>query len=143
MNNLQKKADDKDFKDIKVGMKFGFEKFITENDVNLFAKLIGDYNPLHMDENYAKNTKFSDRIVHGMLTSSLFSTLVGMYCPGKRCLYLSQTLNFKNPLKLNSLVSVQGEVTDIRESIKLITIKTIIKFKDMTIVEGNAQVTII
>jgi len=96
-----KKASEYNFNDISIGLKKEFRVRITESIVEDFAKLSGDYNPLHMDQNYAKSTEFSNRIAHGMLLSSFFSQLVGMYIPGKNGLYFSQTLNFKNPCFIN------------------------------------------
>ena len=80
------------------GMRFEFKKVITNEDLDSFAKIVGDYNPLHCDVEFAKKKGFKDRVVYGMLAGSLFSTLVGMVCPGKNNLYLSQNLNFREPI---------------------------------------------
>lgn len=96
--------------DINIGDTVSFIRVFTEKDVKDFTKLSGDENPLHTDENYASKTKFGQKLVHGMLVGSLCSTLVGMYMPGKRCLYLDQTLSFKNPVFINDKLTVAGKV---------------------------------
>lgn len=129
--------------DIKVGQVIEFERLVTEEMVNKFAELTEDYNPLHTDEKYAKTTRFKERIVHGMLLGSLFSTLVGMHCPGKRNLYLTQQLNFRSPLRLNKKVKIRGEVINKVDSIKMIAIKTVILDEENNIiVDGEAKVQV-
>ena len=77
--------------DIFIGMKKSVSKTISESDVYTYAGLIGDINPVHVNEEYAKTTRFGKRIAHGMLTASLFSTIVGMLIPGADAIYLGQT----------------------------------------------------
>lgn len=140
----KKIPDDCCYEDLKVGQVVEFEKVVTEKMVNQFAELTGDYNPLHTDEAYAKTTQFKGRIAHGMLISSFFSTLVGMYCPGKRSLYLTQQLSFRSPLRLNQKVKVRGEIIKKMDSFKVITIKTaIFDEKGTTIVDGEAKAQVI
>lgn len=132
------------YEDIEIGQIVEFERIITEGMVNKFAELTGDYNPLHTDEKYAKTTQFKDRVVHGMLIASFFSTLVGMYCPGKRNLYLTQQLNFRFPLKLNKKIKVRGEIVKKVDSIRLILIKTTVSDeKGVVIIDGEAQVKVL
>jgi len=77
------------FNDIEIGQTETFELVITESMLDDFARLSGDYNPLHMNENYAYSTIFKRRVCHGMLVASFFSRLVGMYIPGKNAFKLS------------------------------------------------------
>ena len=98
------------FEEISIGQKVSFDLQITKEMVEKFAEVSGDYNPLHMDENYAKNSQFKQRISHGMLLGSFFSQLVGMHIPGKKCLYLSQNLNFHNPCYIDDEIFVDGTV---------------------------------
>jgi len=77
-----------------------------------FAKLSGDYNPLHMDENYSKSTKFNKRVCHGLLLTSFFSQLVGMHLPGKNALYLSQTVKFMSPCFIDEEICIESEIID-------------------------------
>ncbi|EPA05355.1 MaoC family dehydratase [Candidatus Nitrosarchaeum limnium] len=112
------------FDEIVVDMKTKFTIKIEESIVNEFAKITGDYNSLHMDEEYAAKTKFGKRICHGMLLSSFFSRLVGMYIPGKNALYFSQTLNFQAPCFIGDIITIEGKVIEKSQSTKIITIKT-------------------
>ncbi|WP_268544173.1 MaoC family dehydratase [Candidatus Nitrosotenuis cloacae] len=113
------------FDEIKIGTKARFTVTIDENMITDFASVSGDYNPLHMDENYARTTNFKKRVCHGMLLGSFFSRLVGMHLPGKNSLYFSQTLNFQAPCFVGETVFIEGEVTDKSESTRIITIKTV------------------
>ena len=114
------------FTDIQIGDKISFKMEISEEQVQKFADISGDYNPLHMDEIYAQNSKFKQKIAHGMLLGSYFSQLVGMYLPGKNALYLSQTLQFPSPCFINDKITVKGEVISKSDSLKIITLKTTI-----------------
>lgn len=131
------------FDEIKVGLIHNFEVIIDEELIKKFANISGDFNPLHMDEQYAKETRFGKRVVHGMLLASFFSRLVGMYLPGKNALYFSQNLNFVEPCFIGDKVTVQGEVIDKSEATKIIKLKTSIKNKEgKPLVEGTSQVMI-
>ena len=100
------------FNEIKIGLEHHFEISIDEKLERDFAKISGDFNPLHMDEQYAKKTKFGKRVCHGMLLASFFSKLVGMYLPGKNALYFSQNLNFVGPCFIGDKIIVKGEIID-------------------------------
>lgn len=129
--------------DIKLGLKEKFKITVTEEMVNEFARLSGDYNPLHMDNNYASSTKFGKRVCHGMLLASFFSRLVGMHIPGKNALYFSQSLKFISPCFIGDEVSVEGEVLDKSEATKIITLKTIIfNNSGKCLVDGQAKVLV-
>ena len=137
-------AKDYSYDDIDIGMSFSFKKKINEKEVIEFARLTGDFNPLHCDDYYAKNSSIGNRVVHGMLLGSLFSTLCGMHCPGKRNLYLTQELNFRNPLKLNETVIVKGKVLNKIDSLKMLEIKTVIEDETgRVIVDGIAKVKVL
>ena len=126
-----------------IGQKVEFNQVISESMVEEFAKLSGDYNPHHMDESYAKRTRFKKRICHGMLLAS-FSRLTGMYLPGKRSLYFSQSLNFISPAFIDDNVTVEGEVVKISRSTGIITIKTrITKENNIELITGIAKVVVL
>lgn len=128
------------FEEIEVGLNHSFELIINEELVSDFAEISGDFNPLHMDEQYAKDAKFEKRVCHGMLLASFFSRLIGMYLPGKNALYFSQNLNFVKPCFIGDKIIVNGEVIDKSESTKMIKIKTtILNQNNETLVEGIAQ----
>jgi len=139
MNNLLEYS----FDEIKIGLEHYFEITIDKKLEEDFAKISGDFNPLHMDEQFAKKSKFGRRICHGMLLSSFFSRLVGMYLPGKNALYFSQNLNFIKPCFIGDKIIVKGEVIDRSEATRMIKIKTTIKNKEgVLLIEGTAQVIV-
>lgn len=140
MDNI--KINEYNYDEIHVGDIFEFKRNLSIEDVNNYAKLTGDFNPLHCDEEYAKNTQFKGIITHGMLAGSLFSTLVGMVCPGKKNLYLAQSLNFKNPIYPNSELIVRGVVKNKIDAIKLIVINTKITVNGIIAIDGEAKVKI-
>lgn len=102
---------DLSYEDITVGETASFSVVVDAPLVDGFGELVGDKNPLHMDEAYASGTKFGGRVAHGMIIGGLFSRLIGMQLPGKRALYLSQTLNFRRPVILGTELTIRGEVT--------------------------------
>lgn len=131
------------FEEISIGSTATFTRTWNNEDIEAFAKVSGDFNPLHMDSEYAEHSKYKQRIVHGMLNASLFSTLVGMYLPGKRCLYLSQSLFFKEPVFINDSLTITGTVVAKSNVTQLLTIRTIISKEDKIVVEGEAKVQIL
>ena len=134
--------EDLKLKDIKIGQKKSFEVVVTESMVDDFAKLSGDNNPLHMDENYAKSNNFKGRVCHGMLLASFFSRLAGMYIPGKNALYFSQSLKFQHPCFVNDRIEIRGEVIDKSLATKIITLKTTISKDKRQIVDGIGKVMV-
>ena len=140
---MKKQAAVYNYNEIEINSTFSFTRTDTKEDVSVFAILSGDLNPLHVDESFGKNSKFGKNVVHGMLTASLFSTLVGMYCPGKKCLYLGQTLQFKMPLFYDETVDVKGTVVSKVDALKMLKMKTeIYRGKDL-ILTGEAQVQLL
>ncbi len=122
------------FADLKVGQKASLTKTITEEDLNHFIAITGDENPLHVDESFAKQTFFGQRIAHGMLSASLFSTLVGMHIPGIGAIYKSQTLEFLRPVFIGDTLYVWFEIVDINIDSEEIGIKSWIENQDGDIV---------
>ena len=130
--------------DLSIGQKVEFTEVISESMIEEFAKLSGDYNPHHMNESYARKTRFKKRICHGMLLGSLFSRLIGMHLPGKHSLYFSQSLNFLYPAFIDDKVTVEGEVVKISRSTGIITLKTrITKENNIELVTGEAKVVVL
>lgn len=99
--------------DICLGQQALVAKTITDADVLLFAAVSGDTNPLHMNQEFAEQTRFKERIVHGMLTTSLWSTLVGTQLPGPGCAYMGQEINFLKPVHIGDTVTATLTVTEI------------------------------
>lgn len=130
------------FSEIKIGSKYSFKKSFSDDDILAFATLTGDFNPLHINPAHGQRI-FERNIVHGMLLGSLFSTLVGMYCPGKNCLYLSQDIEFIKPIYPNQRVTVKGTVMNKVEALKILTIKTEILVNKIIAIKGYAKVKVL
>ena len=140
---MSRKSANYKFDDITIGLVEEFSIEITESMVDNFAEFSGDYNELHMDEDYASTTSFGKRICHGMLLTSFFSRLVGMSIPGKNALYFSQSINFQYPCFIGDRIIVRGEVTEKSESTHIITIKTTILNQDSKcLIDGIAKVIV-
>lgn len=92
---------------MKLGDKASFSKTITDADVTIFAGLTGDFNPVHIDSVYAKNTIFKNRIAHGMLGGSLVSTVLGTRLPGPGTIFMEQNLKFKMPVYIGDTLTVE------------------------------------
>lgn len=114
---------DRSFEEIREGDSASFERAFAEEDIRAFAELSGDHNPLHTDPAYAATTRFGKPIAHGMLVASLFSTLLGMHLPGKRCLYLSQSLTFRKPAYAGETLTVEGVVKRKSEATRTLEIE--------------------
>ncbi len=126
------------YEEVRIGQVFSFERTLLESDIQTFASLTGDTSPLHVDPAYGKKTRFGKNVAHGMLAGSLFSTLIGMFCPGERSLYLSQTLQFKKPIFPGDSVKVQGTVTAKSDSTQIITLATEILVRGEKAISGEA-----
>lgn len=128
-------------KDLKVGLYAELQHTFTQENVNKFANICGDNNPLHIDPNYAKNTMFEGTIVHGILVSSLFSTLFGRSISGS--IYVSQNLNFKKPVHVGVPIIARMEINTIEDKRKgrLMTCITTCHLIDGSLaVNGEAKV---
>jgi 3-hydroxybutyryl-CoA dehydratase len=126
---------------IKIGDTVSLTKTITEDDVQKFGELTGDFNPVHFDEEFARNTRFGKRIAHGMLSASLISGVLGNKLPGT--IYLSQTLKFTAPVYLGDTVTVRATVTNIREDKPIVTLETICTNQNGdTVIKGEAVVLV-
>jgi 3-hydroxybutyryl-CoA dehydratase len=126
---------------LKIGDAVSLTKTITEDDVQKFGELTGDFNPVHFDEEFARNTRFGRRIAHGMLSASLISGVLGNKLPGT--IYLSQTLKFVAPVYLGDTVTVRATVTNIREDKPIVTLETICTNQNgETVIKGEAVVLV-
>lgn len=97
----------------RVGDSAEMSKVFSEEDVFLFAGITGDRNPVHISKEFAADTRFKERIVHGILTAGLISAVIGMKLPGPGCLYLSQTLNFLAPVKIGDEITARAEIVEV------------------------------
>ena len=118
-------------------------KIITEKDIIQFADVVGDHNPVHLDEEFAKKTRFGRKIAHGMLASSLISAVLGTKLPGPGTIYLSQTLKFTAPVYPGNTISAKVTVTKIKEDKNIITLDTVcVNQNGETVVSGEAVVLV-
>ena len=140
---MSEKPSEYSFDEIELGMQKSFKVDISEDMLDDFAKLSGDDNPLHMNEEYASSTSFKKRVCSGMFLSSFFSRLVGMYLPGKHALHISQSLNFVNPCFIGEMITVEGKVVDKSPATKIIKLETTITNESgKRIIDGKAQVIV-
>lgn len=126
---------------INVGDKAEFSKTISESDIYLFAGITGDFNPAHINAEQAKDTIFKDRVAHGMLISSLFSTILGTRLPGPGTIYLGQEVRFVKPVYIRDTVTATCTVTekvDEKNRLKLDTVA--INQNGEIVVKGTATV---
>lgn len=110
------------FSEIRIGLSESFQRTITEKDMELFGELSGDYNPMHVDEVFATSRGYDGRVVYGMLASSFYSTLVGMYLPGENCLLNACNITYQKPVYIGDELTVSGTVIDKREGTRRIKI---------------------
>ncbi len=144
MTECPPKAIDRSYESIAPGAEAEFSRVVTASDVQRFADLTGDFNPLHMDAQYAGATRFGERIVHGMLIASHFSTLVGMYLPGRRALYVSQQVCFAKPVRLGERVTFRGRVRKKTDALRMLDIDTtVMNDCGEELVRGSAQVIVL
>lgn len=111
------------FDEIEIGTNAAFETEITDNQMAMFAQISGDLNPMHIDSKYAKERGYADKVVYGMLASSFYSTLVGMYLPGEKCLLNKCDIDYRKPVYVGDKLTVFGEVIDKRNATRRIKIK--------------------
>jgi acyl dehydratase len=126
-----------------VGEKAALRRTITDEMVVAYADLIGDHNPVHLDEAFAATTRFGRRIAHGMLVAGLISTVIASDLPGPGTVYLSQTLQFKAPVYLGDTITVTVEVVKARKDKPIVTLTTVCTNQDgKTVIEGEAVVLV-
>ena len=129
---------------LKTGDKFSTTKQITDAVVRGFAELSGDFNPIHLDEEFAKTTQFGRRIAHGMISGALISAVLGNEFRGLKIVYLSQTMKFTAPVFIDDTVTATATVTNIREDKQIITLETICTNQaEKVVVKGESMIMIL
>ncbi|MEI2735082.1 MAG: MaoC family dehydratase [Rhodoblastus sp.] len=128
------------FEDLTVGQRETLMKTVMDDDVIAFADLSGDRNPVHLSDHFARKTRFGERIVHGLYTASLISTVIGMYLPGPGAVYLSQTLNFKGPVKIGDVINVVVEVAELTEKGRRVRLHCECLVDGKVVLDGEALV---
>jgi len=124
-----------------IGEKASLKKQITESDVLRFAEVTGDKNPIHIDAEYARQTRFKERIAHGMLTASLISAVIGTRLPGPGNIYVSQSLEFKAPVTFGDVIEAEVEIIEKIPERNRVRLRTVCRNQDGTVVlEGEAVV---
>jgi 3-hydroxybutyryl-CoA dehydratase len=127
--------------EIQIGDKATFTKTMSETDVYLFAGITGDLNPAHVNQVDSEKTMFKGRICHGMLVSSLISTVLGMYLPGPGTIYMGQELKFLAPVRMGDTVTAQAEVIERDEVKNRLVLKTTVTNQDgKVVIDGQAKV---
>lgn len=127
--------------EFQVGQKAHFQQLITQEKLNTFVDLTGDDNPLHLDQEFAVTTSCKGRVVHGMLSASYLSTLIGKHLPGEGALWLSQSMEFLHPVRLGDSLTFEAEVTEIhkRQEILILSIK-VTNQREQMVITGTAKV---
>jgi acyl dehydratase len=124
---------------LEIGQTATLKRVLTQEDVQAFADLSGDKNPIHLDPEFAATTVFKKPIVHGMLSASLISTALAMKLPGEGSIYMSQNLTFKLPVYVGEEVTVALKVTEIRSDKPIVTMQTqVLNSKQKAVIEGEA-----
>jgi len=124
-------------KEMEVGQSASMSKTVTEADIILFAGITGDFNPAHIDEEYAKQSMFKGRIAHGMLSAGFISATLAMKLPGPGTIYLGQSMKFKAPVKIGDTVKTTVTITDINIEKKIVKLDTVCSVGDTKVVIGD------
>ena len=126
--------------DLEIGMRRYLQKEVTDRDIQLFAEVSTDCNPVHMDDGYAQDTIFEGRIAHGMLTASLISAVIGEQLPGHGTVYLGQSLKFMAPVRPGDMVYAEVEVREIDHSRRRVVLDCHCAVGDTVVLKGEALV---
>lgn len=128
--------------EIRVGQSDSYQRTITEADIERFADVSGDDNPVHFDEDWASATMFKGRITHGMLSASYISTVIGTRLPGPGTIYMGQTLRFCAPVRIGDTVCAKVTVRAIDEEKRRLTLDTVCTVGETTVIKGEALVMV-
>lgn len=126
--------------DLEIGMTRHVTKMVTDRDIEMFAEVSTDRNPVHLDEDYARDTMFEGRIAHGMLTAGLISAVIGEQLPGHGTIYLGQSLKFMAPVRPGEAVRAEARVESIDLSRRRVTLATRCLVGDTVVLKGEAVV---
>jgi 3-hydroxybutyryl-CoA dehydratase len=130
------------FEDLYIGMNATISRTITETDLRNFSGVCGDTNPMHLNEEYAQRTVFGGCIVHGMLTASLISAVIGTKLPGPGCIYLSQNLKFTAPVRVNDTVYAVATIKELITEKTRAIITTQCFVKNNLVIDGEAVIKV-
>jgi len=124
--------------DLSVGMSASYAKTVTEADVILFAGISGDDNPVHINEEFAAETMFKGRIAHGMFSAALISAVLGTRLPGPGCIYISQEMKFKAPVRIGDTVTATATVKEVNTERRRVILETVCTVKGKMVLDGEA-----
>ena len=130
------------FEDLALGMSEVLRKTIDSSDVVGFAEVTGDRNPIHLSEHFAAKTPFGTRIAHGLYTASLISAVLGTRLPGPGAIYISQTLNFRAPVKIGDTVTVTVTVAELMPEKSRARLSCVCAVGGETVLDGEALVKV-
>ena len=130
------------FEDLQVGMSAVHGKTVTDADVLMFTGVSGDTNPLHLNRDFAGGTPFGEPIVHGMLTASLISTLIGTRLPGPGCIYMNQSLKFTAPVRVGDTVIARATIREMDRERPYVIMETICEVDGEIVLEGKAKIKV-
>jgi 3-hydroxybutyryl-CoA dehydratase len=127
---------------LNIGDTAEFAKTVSESDIYLYAGITGDFNPAHINEDYAKNTFFKTRIAHGMLSAGFISTVIGNELPGTGSIYVKQDLRFLAPVRIGDTITARVEVIEIMDGKNRVRLKTVCVNQEGTqVLDGEAIVS--
>lgn len=130
------------FEDLTVGMNAAVSRTVSEADILLFAGVSGGTNPVHLDEEFAASTMFGGRIAHGMLSAGLISAVFGTRLPGPGCIYLSQNLKFKAPVKVGDTVVARVTVKELKVEKRRAVFSTVCTVRGAVVLDGEAELLV-
>ncbi|MBI1359495.1 MAG: (R)-hydratase [Alphaproteobacteria bacterium] len=132
----------KTFAELAVGMTYSISNTVTEQDVVDFARVSGDHNPIHLDEEYAKTTVFGTRVAHGALTASYVSAILGNNLPGPGAIFTDMSMTFKRPVKIGDTVTATAEVIELIERGYRVILSVKCEVDGKLVMKGEAKVTV-
>lgn len=124
--------------DLKVGISASFGKTVTEADIMAFAGVSGDTNPVHLHQGFAEQTMFKGRVAHGMLSAAFISTILGTKLPGPGCIYVSQNIQFKAPVRAGDTVTATATIVEMVPEKRRVKLKTVCMVGDKMVIDGEA-----
>lgn len=142
VRQVSKELDGYYLEDLTVGMNAAYAKTITDADIVLYAGISGDTNPVHLNQEYASGTMFQGRIAHGMLTAGFISAVLGTKLPGPGCIYISQNLKFKAPVRSGDTVTARATITEIIPEKRRVIMRTVCTVGQTVVLEGEAMLMV-
>jgi 3-hydroxybutyryl-CoA dehydratase len=130
------------FEDLSVGQSAEMVRTVQAADIDAFAAVSGDENPVHLDEAYAKATQFGGRIAHGALSVAYVSAVLGTRLPGPGAIYISQTVKFRRPVRIGDAVTARVTVTALDERRGQATLETVCEVNGKAVMDGEAVVMV-